>query len=75
MTSIYHTPIFRTTIIILIFRSYNCTNTPVTQVFDLRQCHRQMQTQAATAQAAAAAQAAAVAGHIQPQHPTMNKCT
>ena len=45
------------------------------QVFDLRQCHRQMQTQAATAQAAAAAQAAAVAGHIQPQHPTMNKCT
>nr|ASK12088.1 Smad4 [Helicoverpa armigera] len=44
------------------------------KVFDLRQCHRQMQTQAATAQAAAAAQAAAVAGHIQPQHPTMNKC-
>nr|XP_049693722.1 mothers against decapentaplegic homolog 4 isoform X2 [Helicoverpa armigera] len=43
------------------------------KVFDLRQCHRQMQTQAATAQAAAAAQAAAVAGHIQPQHPTMNK--
>lgn len=34
------------------------------QVFDLRQCHRQMQTQAATAQAAAAAQAAAVAGQI-----------
>lgn len=34
------------------------------QVFDLRQCHRQMQQQAATAQAAAAAQAAAVAGHI-----------
>ncbi|KAL0868398.1 hypothetical protein ABMA27_007910 [Loxostege sticticalis] len=44
------------------------------KVFDLRQCHRQMQTQAATAQAAAAAQAAAVAGHIQPQHPSMNKC-
>ncbi|XP_041982901.1 mothers against decapentaplegic homolog 4 isoform X2 [Aricia agestis] len=44
------------------------------KVFDLRQCHRQMQTQAATAQAAAAAQAAAVAGHIQPQHPGMNKC-
>ncbi|XP_022815354.1 mothers against decapentaplegic homolog 4 isoform X1 [Spodoptera litura] len=44
------------------------------KVFDLRQCHRQMQSQAATAQAAAAAQAAAVAGHIQPQHPTMNKC-
>uniref|UniRef100_A0A3Q2QXV4 Mothers against decapentaplegic homolog n=1 Tax=Fundulus heteroclitus TaxID=8078 RepID=A0A3Q2QXV4_FUNHE len=33
-------------------------------VFDLRQCHRQMQQQAATAQAAAAAQAAAVAGNI-----------
>lgn len=36
----------------------------VVQVFDLRQCHRQMQQQAATAQAAAAAQAAAVAGNI-----------
>uniref|UniRef100_A0A671N7R0 Mothers against decapentaplegic homolog n=1 Tax=Sinocyclocheilus anshuiensis TaxID=1608454 RepID=A0A671N7R0_9TELE len=35
-----------------------------TRVFDLRQCHRQMQQQAATAQAAAAAQAAAVAGNI-----------
>uniref|UniRef100_H3CHE5 Mothers against decapentaplegic homolog n=1 Tax=Tetraodon nigroviridis TaxID=99883 RepID=H3CHE5_TETNG len=34
------------------------------KVFDLRQCHRQMQRQAATAQAAAAAQAAAVAGSI-----------
>ncbi|XP_042212967.1 mothers against decapentaplegic homolog 4-like isoform X1 [Homarus americanus] len=34
------------------------------KVFDLSQCHRQMQTQAATAQAAAAAQAAAVAGQI-----------
>lgn len=34
------------------------------QVFDLSQCHRQMQSQAATAQAAAAAQAAAVAGQI-----------
>ncbi|XP_067130610.1 mothers against decapentaplegic homolog 4 [Centruroides vittatus] len=34
------------------------------KVFDLRQCHRQMQQQAATAQAAAAAQAAAVAGHM-----------
>uniref|UniRef100_A0A8C7S245 Mothers against decapentaplegic homolog n=1 Tax=Oncorhynchus mykiss TaxID=8022 RepID=A0A8C7S245_ONCMY len=33
-------------------------------VFDLRQCHRQMQQQAATAQVAAAAQAAAVAGNI-----------
>ncbi|CAH4027476.1 unnamed protein product [Pieris brassicae] len=44
------------------------------KVFDLRQCHRQMQTQAATAQAAAAAQAAAVAGHIAPAHPGMNKC-
>lgn len=37
---------------------------PLLQVFDLRQCHRQMQQQAATAQAAAAAQAAAVAGNI-----------
>jgi len=35
-----------------------------TKVFDLRQCHRQMQQQAATAQAAAAAQAAAVAGRL-----------
>uniref|UniRef100_A0AAY4CZ07 Mothers against decapentaplegic homolog n=1 Tax=Denticeps clupeoides TaxID=299321 RepID=A0AAY4CZ07_9TELE len=34
------------------------------KVFDLRQCHRQMQQQAATAQAAASAQAAAVAGNI-----------
>ncbi|XP_029436178.1 mothers against decapentaplegic homolog 4-like isoform X2 [Rhinatrema bivittatum] len=34
------------------------------KVFDLRQCHRQMQQQAVTAQAAAAAQAAAVAGSI-----------
>lgn len=34
------------------------------QVFDLRQCYRQMQQQAATAQAAAAAQAAAVAGRL-----------
>uniref|UniRef100_A0A6Q2Y568 Mothers against decapentaplegic homolog n=1 Tax=Esox lucius TaxID=8010 RepID=A0A6Q2Y568_ESOLU len=34
------------------------------KVFDLRQCHRQMQQQAATAQAAAAAQAAAVAGNM-----------
>ncbi|XP_028254827.1 mothers against decapentaplegic homolog 4 isoform X2 [Parambassis ranga] len=34
------------------------------KVFDLQQCHRQMQQQAATAQAAAAAQAAAVAGNI-----------
>ncbi|XP_021950940.1 mothers against decapentaplegic homolog 4 isoform X2 [Folsomia candida] len=34
------------------------------KVFDLRQCHRQMQQQAQTAQAAAQAQAAAVAGHI-----------
>ena len=36
----------------------------VPQVFDLRQCHHQMQQQAATAQAAAAAQAAAVAGNV-----------
>uniref|UniRef100_A0A8C8GS89 Mothers against decapentaplegic homolog n=1 Tax=Oncorhynchus tshawytscha TaxID=74940 RepID=A0A8C8GS89_ONCTS len=34
------------------------------KVFDLRQCHRQMQQQAATSQAAAAAQAAAVTGNI-----------
>ncbi|XP_009469676.1 PREDICTED: SNARE-associated protein Snapin [Nipponia nippon] len=34
------------------------------KVFDLRQCHRQMQQQAATAQAAAAAQAAAGPGNI-----------
>lgn len=34
------------------------------KVFDIRQCHQQMQQQAATAQAAAAAQAAAVAGNI-----------
>ncbi|XP_060082265.1 mothers against decapentaplegic homolog 4-like isoform X4 [Ylistrum balloti] len=34
------------------------------KVFDIRQCHRQMQQQAATAQAAAAAQAAAVAGNV-----------
>ncbi|KAI8785694.1 Mothers against decapentaplegic 4 [Biomphalaria glabrata] len=34
------------------------------KVFDIRQCHRQMQEQAATAQAAAAAQAAAVQGSI-----------
>ena len=33
------------------------------QVFDLRQCYRQMQQQASTANAAAAAQAAAVAGN------------
>lgn len=32
------------------------------KVFDLRQCHQQMQSLAANAQAAAAAQAAAVAG-------------
>ncbi|RWS25939.1 mothers against decapentaplegic 4-like isoform X3, partial [Leptotrombidium deliense] len=34
------------------------------KVFDLRQCYRQMQQQAATAHAAAVSQAAAVAGHI-----------
>uniref|UniRef100_A0A3B4XKI4 Mothers against decapentaplegic homolog 4-like n=1 Tax=Seriola lalandi dorsalis TaxID=1841481 RepID=A0A3B4XKI4_SERLL len=34
------------------------------KVFDLRQCHRQMQQQAAAAQAAVATQAAAVAGAI-----------
>lgn len=38
------------------------------KVFDLRQCHQQMTSQAATAQAAAAAQAAAVAGHIPGPH-------
>lgn len=32
------------------------------KVFDLRQCHQQMQSLASNAQAAAAAQAAAVAG-------------
>ncbi len=35
-----------------------------TKVFDLRQCYRQMQQQAASANAAAVAQAAAVAGHL-----------
>ncbi|XP_026276873.1 mothers against decapentaplegic homolog 4 isoform X3 [Frankliniella occidentalis] len=50
------------------------------KVFDLRQCHRQMQQQAATANAAAAAQAAAVAGHIPGPHavggiaPAISKC-
>ncbi|CAB0039727.1 unnamed protein product [Trichogramma brassicae] len=39
------------------------------KVFDLRQCHKQMRGQAATAQAAAAAQAAAVAGHLTPGAP------
>ncbi|XP_072020949.1 mothers against decapentaplegic homolog 4-like isoform X2 [Amphiura filiformis] len=34
------------------------------KVFDLRQCHAQMRSQAATAQRAAAAQAAAVAGQV-----------
>ncbi|XP_022081854.1 mothers against decapentaplegic homolog 4-like isoform X2 [Acanthaster planci] len=34
------------------------------KVFDLRQCHAQMRSQAATARAAASAQAAAVAGHV-----------
>lgn len=38
------------------------------KVFDLRQCHSQMQQQAQTAQAAAAAQAAAVAGHMPGPH-------
>jgi len=36
----------------------------VLQVFDLRQCHSQIQQQAATSLAAAAAQAAAVAGNV-----------
>lgn len=50
------------------------------KVFDLRQCHRQMQQQAATAHAAAAAQAAAVAGHVPGPHsvggiaPAISKC-
>lgn len=35
---------------------------PLYQVFDLRQCHQQMHSLASNAQAAAAAQAAAVAG-------------
>ena len=34
------------------------------QVFDLRQCHAQIQQQAATSMAAVAAQAAAVAGNV-----------
>jgi hypothetical protein len=34
------------------------------QVFDLRQCHQEMQQQAASAQTAAAVTAAAVAGQI-----------
>lgn len=38
------------------------------QVFDLRQCYRQMHQQAETAQNAAAAQAAAVAGHLAGPH-------
>ena len=45
----------------LLIRLY-CCSPP--QVFDLRQCHRQMQQQAATATAASAAQAAAVSGNI-----------
>jgi len=36
----------------------------VLKVFDLRQCHSQIQQQAATSLAAAAAQAAAVAGNV-----------
>jgi len=36
----------------------------VEQVFDLRQCHAQIQQQAATSMAAVAAQAAAVAGNV-----------
>ena len=46
------------------------------KVFDLRQCHKQMRGQAATAQAAAAAQAAAVAGHLTHGAPiTKSMCT
>lgn len=45
------------------------------KVFDLRQCHRQMQSLAANAQAAAAAQAAAVAGlSSQMGGPPRSKC-
>ena len=36
----------------------------VWQVFDLRQCHAQIQQQAAASMAAIAAQAAAVAGNV-----------
>jgi len=36
----------------------------IIQVFDLRQCHAQIQQQAATSMAAVAAQAAAVAGNV-----------
>jgi len=51
---------------ILKFVILNCNSMSLIfrQVFDIRQCHRQMQQQAATAQAAAAAQAAAVAGTV-----------
>lgn len=46
------------------------------KVFDLRQCHRQMQSLAANAQAAAAAQAAAVAGlSSQLGGPPRSKCS
>lgn len=41
-----------------------CPSPVCVQVFDLRQCHRQMQQQAAVAQAAVATQAAAVVGAI-----------
>lgn len=45
------------------------------KVFDLRQCHRQMQSLASNAQAAAAAQAAAVAGlSSQMGGPPRSKC-
>lgn len=45
------------------------------KVFDLRQCHHQMTSQAATARAAAAAQAAAVAGHIPGEMIIFGFCT
>ena len=41
-----------------------CSVLYAVQVFDLRQCHSQIQQQAATSLAAAAAQAAAVAGNV-----------
>lgn len=49
------------------------------KVFDLRQCHQQMQSLASNAQAAAAAQAAAVAGipghvGVQPRSKLLAQC-
>ena len=51
-------------VFIVLYLIYTVLLAYYVQVFDLRQCYRQMQQQAATAQAAAAAQAAAVAGRL-----------